>query len=593
MQPRVVFAVLCAAGAAAGDVDAAAAKPAFVPLHRVVDVTVGGAHRHHGSRGLAASGTLRPYSPGSDFDDKSSVAVARLSSLGAAASPKEEVERFVGCRAAALVLVVSPSGVSAAERETYQWFELVVGRGSRDTPVFVADASDARVGALLRDLAAGTEGGAFEDEFVLLVRDDPPPDAGGLDVPQRLRRLTFSGTAYSSADLAEATYASFVPSLEGWTAWWRGAAASQAAVADLPYWTASLQSKIGKKKSPAPGEEKEAAEGTRTFIIAANIDTMTAVPTFPKRNHQDGSALAVLLELARIFSKTTADNATGTVQIHFLLGSSRTVSYPHVKHYLQSNPHVARSADYCLYLEDLIPTADGSPLYLHEPLVKSQKRKGDSDQLPLAGALKAAFRAANVAVEEAVSEVDYASHEVPWGSYHFAHKGVRAASLSFIAPDGPAVGQLLRYNGLGSARSLAENAAAVARVADALAEAILALSGAAAGAGAKADPFFVEAVLNFTAGHPRVPMAVQTPHGQAVLAAVKGLFVSHTGLRLKEESHPLPNPDSIRVSPLPLEARIIRSKPITFDLLCSVVIASCLAILFLLFRPNAHVPRQP
>eukprot|EP00741_Cyanophora_paradoxa_P003504 tig00000711_g3402.t1 len=300
-------------------------------------------------------------------------------------------------------------------------------------------------------------------------------------------------------------------------------------------------------------------EALPIIAVVAHYDSFAAAPELASGTDSNGSGVAALLELARIFSKLYAGSRTqGKYNLLFILTGGGRLNFAGSKHWLASvDPRISERVEFALCLDSI---AQPGPVHLHV-----SKPARDADVAKLYEAFTSAGEQLGVEVNIVHKKVNVSTPEVAWEHEHFSKKRILAGTLSSSSAPAPMLARcsILDRRELVDTAALARN---VRLVAEALGKHIYGLLGrnVEVFAGSLApNAEFLGAWLDTLSATPRA--APFLPRAGTLLPAVEKLLAEYV-TEVSRASFPV-DTDLTFYDKTSVQVTAYRVKPITFHLL--------------------------
>mmetsp|Transcript_32073 Transcript_32073/g.38855 ORF Transcript_32073/g.38855 Transcript_32073/m.38855 type:complete len:384 (+) Transcript_32073:104-1255(+) len=187
------------------------------------------------------------------------------------------------------------------------------------------------------------------------------------------------------------------------------------------------------------GAESATGERNPTIAIVAYYDSISVSPGLSVGSDSNGSSIASLLELARLFSRLYEDAKTkGNYNILFLLTAGAALGYNGAEHWLATvDARIFETVEFALCLDSLGTWGSDPEEGLHLHISRPPKD-------PRIQALHAEFTAVAKELDIPFSivqkKVDLSSEQVAWEHEQFSKKKIVAATLSSRAAPPPPLG---------------------------------------------------------------------------------------------------------------------------------------------------------
>ncbi|KAK3252506.1 hypothetical protein CYMTET_14699 [Cymbomonas tetramitiformis] len=164
-----------------------------------------------------------------------------------------------------------------------------------------------------------------------------------------------------------------------------------------------------------------------TIAIVAYYDTLAAAPGMAVGADANGSGVAAILELARLFSRLYADARTrGSYNLLFVLTSAGSLNYAGAEHWLASmDARVLETIEFVLCLDSIGSWGKTGGLNLH-----ISRPPKDTAIQQLYGEFKSVAEDLSVPFDVVHKKVNISSPHVAWEHEQFAKRRIVAATLS-------------------------------------------------------------------------------------------------------------------------------------------------------------------
>jgi len=162
-----------------------------------------------------------------------------------------------------------------------------------------------------------------------------------------------------------------------------------------------------------------------TIAIVASYDSFGIAPGLATGADSNGSGVVALLELARLYSRLYRGAKTqGEYNILFLLTGAGRMNFVDTKLWLEkADPRLLETIEFAICL-DSIGTGQGLNFHVSRSEKKDQKTKQIYD------AFSSTAAQMNIPFEIVIKKINISSDVVPWQHEHFSRKHILSASLS-------------------------------------------------------------------------------------------------------------------------------------------------------------------
>ncbi|KAF5304816.1 hypothetical protein FQR65_LT07833 [Abscondita terminalis] len=330
-----------------------------------------------------------------------------------------------------------------------------------------------------------------------------------------------------------------------------------------------------------------AVEGkTATIAIVAHYDSFGVAPDLAFGADSNGSGVAVLLELMRLFSILYSDPKThGRFNIIFLLSGGGKLNYQGSKKWLEDqldslDGSIIQDASYVMCL-DTLASSDG--LYMH---VSKPPKEGSPASVYFKELKLAADRQTIINVEGVHKKINLADDLLAWEHERFSIRRLPAFTLSSLKSHK----DLLR----GTVADTYENfnldrlVQHTQLVAEALASHIYNVSGSELfGGSLQVDRTYLEAWVKFLASQPRSAQLL-SGKDHPLIAFFKDAFTRYArDVRISHSTPDKRDPDFMFYEVTRGTVNIYSVKPAIFDLILTLIIILYLGIVYLVIQKFA------
>uniref|UniRef100_A0A7S1C4M0 BOS complex subunit NCLN n=1 Tax=Bicosoecida sp. CB-2014 TaxID=1486930 RepID=A0A7S1C4M0_9STRA len=328
-------------------------------------------------------------------------------------------------------------------------------------------------------------------------------------------------------------------------------------------------------------EDDEEADDSAlpTIAIVAHYDTFGASPHMPAGADSNGSGVAALLEIARLFSRLYSGvRMQGAYNMLFLLTAGGPHNFAGTRHWVEDvDSRVLDTVDFAVCLDAL---AGGEQLYMHT----SKKEKTDAIK-ELFGAFRSMAARLDVPFEIVHKKINVTSDQLAWEHEHLALQRVVAMTFSSKREATPGLASTSIFDTVATvdAAVLERN---VRFIAEALASIVYNTAEGAQGAlvfsgSLGVDGNYMSAWLNALSAHPRSAAALRDPLNpveDALFRELKGYGTdSH-----KQDFEIAGDEVVVYETAAPLTMTASRVKPVLFDLYLTLGVVAYLSVLFVL-----------
>jgi hypothetical protein len=175
----------------------------------------------------------------------------------------------------------------------------------------------------------------------------------------------------------------------------------------------------------------------KTLAVVAYYDTLGAAPGLRTGADSNGSGVAALLELARLFSLLyEAPGAHGSHSVLFVLTSGGQLNFAGARHWLSAaDPRTLDTIEFALCLDSI--GAIGDRLYLHISRKPSTKPGASAALAAMHQAFAASAAALNITLEVVHKPINMSDPTVSWEHEQFSRKKIAGGTLSRLARPAP------------------------------------------------------------------------------------------------------------------------------------------------------------
>ncbi|XP_024390763.1 uncharacterized protein [Physcomitrium patens] len=313
-----------------------------------------------------------------------------------------------------------------------------------------------------------------------------------------------------------------------------------------------------------------------TIAIVASYDTFGAAPALASGSDSNGSGVAMLLELARLFSRLYANpNTRGRYNLLFGLTSGSPYNYNGTSNWLRNfDQRLRESMEYALCLNSLGSSSDRMLLHVSKPPENAFIQQIFSE-------IESVAKDSDLTVELKHKKINISNSRVAWEHEQFSRQRITAVTLSHLE-EPPEL--LQRTGGIADIRSVNETVVLrnIKVVAESLARHIYGQQGKqvelfAAGSNLALNPSYVRSWLNLLGRTSRV--APFLGKNAPIINALHKELSQHT----KDASlqHETLDSTFLFYDSTKAQLNVYQVASVTFDFIVALAVGSYLMLLFI------------
>jgi hypothetical protein len=320
-----------------------------------------------------------------------------------------------------------------------------------------------------------------------------------------------------------------------------------------------------------------------TIAIVAYYDTFGTVPDLARGADANGSGVVALLELARLFSKLyrTQLRTIGRYNLLFLLTSADAFNFWGTKYWVDNiDEKILESIEFAICLDTLVGSAtnnNNNSIYLHvsrPPKEENIKR--------LYSKFNETAKALQIPFEIIQKKINISSPDILWQHEHFSRKKIVAGTLSHFSAPLPAFSRSHLFDNKNHVnisllqRNIRFVAEALCKYIYGVAPEVTVFEGSFA-----VNTQFVDSWLNAITLFPRVFPFLDKNH--TLISGLENVLAQYTS-DVSRQVFVVPQNNVTFYTPTKGTITAFRSKPLSFDIILSFIIASYVTLLYMALK---------